>query len=323
MCSVTSVVKLNMKTFADRLNDRITQTDSFLCAGFDPRPETMPQWVFDQAKASSSTDAQYIVNSLVTFYSFVLDCVVDSICCIKPNLAFFEQWGIAGIQAYQEICSQSRLQDILIIADAKRGDIGSTATAYASAFFGDGSFKDVSTNNLRADAVTINPFLGFDTLEPFLQAARKANGGLFILVRTSNPGCVDIQGDPPGGPESSRASASDKIAQWINSNASQLTGNCGLSGLGAVVGATHPSEAVDLRAKMPTSFFLIPGLGTQGGSAKDATAGLTADKRAGIINVSRGLCSSFSSTDISKEQTERELKEKILGFLNSLHSATN
>ena len=184
-----------------------------------------------------------------------------------------------------------------VIADAKRGDIGSTAQAYSSAFLG----KDAP---FAADALTVNPFLGFDTLEPFIQDCEKYGKGIFVLVKTSNPGSAALQGE-----------TSHKVAEWLNQSGEKFIGACGYSSLGAVVGATHPEEARELRGAMPKNFFLIPGYGAQGGSAADAVAGFSKTKHGGIINVSRGLCGNIPA-DIQSYETLKATFESRIRKMN-------
>jgi orotidine-5'-phosphate decarboxylase len=178
--------------------------------------------------------------------------------------------------------------------DAKRGDIGSTAAAYSAAFLGHTAIRGKRASSFDCDALTVNPFLGFDTLEPFVKDCREHGKGIFILVRTSNPGAKDLQGLQADG-----SSVSDHVAHWIAKNEATLRGTCGWSGLGAVVGASYPDEARHLRERMPRSFFLIPGLGAQGADARDSVAGfgtLDGAKGGALVNVSRGLLEGSASS---------------------------
>jgi len=308
--------------FADRLQASIDKTKSCLVAGCDPVIERFPKFLVEDADRQAITDQDFIDHVLGQFTEAFLAAVTGHIAAIKPNAAFFEQYGLAGIQSLHRLCQRARAVDIPIILDAKRGDIGATAAAYSAACIGRTFLRGSRVPALDADAVTVNPFMGFDTLEPFIQDCLEYEKGVFILVRTSNSGAADIQGDVEAD-----KSVSNRIAAWIAERANQLMGQCGWSGLGAVVGATYPKDAAALRKKMPTSFFLIPGLGAQGGQASEAIAGFAKQDNVktrfggGVVNVSRGLlegpCSSAQElvSLISKnvERYNQELQQSLEG----------
>ncbi|RMG45072.1 MAG: orotidine-5'-phosphate decarboxylase [Candidatus Dadabacteria bacterium] len=294
--------------FADRLTDTIKRNNSILCAGIDPVIERLPAFITESVK-KEKTDSESIKKALLDFYLPALEALSASIACIKPNIAFFEQYGISGLLALKEIMGRARALELPVILDAKRGDIGHTAGAYARAYLDPENFSA----DFSADALTVNPFLGFDTLKPFIEACSKSGRGIFILVKTSNPGSGDIQDVQEG-----EKSLSEKIAGWIGEHAGRLAGSSGLSGLGAVVGATYPEEAKRLRELMPQSYFLIPGLGAQGGSGKDALAGLTTDGRGAVVNASRGLFAGFSDGISSRETLIEEILKRAKKFNNAL-----
>lgn len=278
-------------TFADRLFGSIERNSSFLCAGFDPVIDRFPPFILEQAAAKSSNNEDLIYHALLSFFEASLHALKDRAACVKPNLAFYEQYGIGGIRAFASICTVAREVALPVIADAKRGDIGSTAEAYSSAFLTGTKVSGRAIASFDADAVTVNPFLGFDTLEVFLKAAEASGKGVFILVRTSNPGSKDLQtvDDVEG------RSISDRLAEYVGEKAPMLEGKCGYSGVGAVLGATSPAVAVELRRKMPSSFILIPGYGAQGAGAADAVAGFSEKKHGAIINASRALLGKFEN----------------------------
>jgi len=275
-----------------------------LIAGLDPNIDSLPNFLKNSWKSD-------IYSLLVSYYSEALPVLAPHISAVKPNIAFFEQYSIEGLRAFQWVSAFSKDLKIPVIADIKRGDIGSTAEAYANAYLR-------SNNNLAhsfyADAITVNPFLGFDTLEPFIKACEETGKGIFVLVRTSNSGAKDLQDA-----KLDALTASEKIAEFLNKNANRLMDSSGYSALGAVVGATHPEEAKHLRNLMPKNLFLIPGYGAQGGTAKDAVASFNSDKRGGLINVSRGLFQIDQNLD--KETWKEELLKRVLNFNNELKTA--
>jgi orotidine-5'-phosphate decarboxylase len=276
-----------MPNFADQVHDAIQATGSFLVAGCDPVIEKLPEFLLAQAEARASSDAEFIDRALGSFSELFISAVAGKVAAVKPNIAFFEQYGVPGVAAFAKLCTALRSAGILVIADAKRGDIGSTAAAYSAAFLGKSRLRGRVVEGFTADALTVNPFLGFDTLEPFLKDCQDYGKGIFVLVQTSNPGATAIQGLRSDG-----RPVREYVAQWLAEHAGALAGSSGWSGLGAVVGASYPDEARRLRQLMPRNFFLIPGLGAQGAAATDSVAGfgVLAEKPGGaLINVSRGL----------------------------------
>lgn len=273
--------------FADRLQERIAKTGSFLVAGCDPVIDAMPTWLLNRAGKQARSDQEYISAALDVFVDCLLSAVSETVPAIKPNIAFFEQYGLRGLQVFETLCIRARDKGLQVIADAKRGDIGSTASAYGNAFLNGATVAGKSVPAFYCDALTVNPFLGFDTMSPFVDACRQNGKGLFVLVQTSNPGAKAIQGLVTEG-----VSVSERIAMWIAHESDKLIGVSGWSGLGAVVGAVYPSEAKRLREIMPNALFLIPGLGAQGGQASDSVAGFGSQNGmlgGGLVNASRGL----------------------------------
>jgi orotidine-5'-phosphate decarboxylase len=282
--------------FADRLTASIARTHSFIVAGFDPQLETFPEVVLAEATRTTRTDEEFVFAALTSFYTLALDALAPHVAAIKPNIAFFEQYGLGGLRAFDIVCRAARERGLPVIADAKRGDIGSTAQAYSRAFIGKVTVGARTIPTWNVDAVTVNPFLGFDTIAPFVADCLDHERGIFVLVKTSNPGSGDIQGIRGG---ESDLDISGSIARWLDKEGRKLLGTCSFSSLGAVVGAPYPAEAKRLRELMPRNFFLIPGMGAQGGTAADAVAGFGVNERGephgALINLSRGLLSAFSS----------------------------
>jgi orotidine-5'-phosphate decarboxylase len=280
-------------TFSDRLHASIKRANSLLVAGIDPIIETFPEFIIKEAHAKCVNDSEAVVYAIKNFYISALFELHKKIAAIKPNMAFFEQYGLAGLRALSYICDEAKNLDLPIILDAKRGDIGSTAKAYSNAYLGKAKYFSQNKAFVDCDALTVNPFLGFDTIKVFLDDCLEYGKGLFILVKTSNPGSNDLQDLIFG-----NDSLSSIVAKWVEQNANTLQGQNGLSGLGAVVGATHPEQIVNLRKQMSKSFFLIPGFGAQGGSASDAIKGcikVDGIHSGAIINASRAIFSDISS----------------------------
>lgn len=273
-----------MPTFADRLAEAVRARGP-LCVGIDPRWESLPKRVREKYAAhppESRAGAAYW-----WFASRVLELVRPYCGVVKPQAAFFEQAGTEGLVTLSHLMKRAKDMGFVTVLDAKRGDIASTATAYADAAFGP---------VWDADSLTINPYLGRDAVEPFLSAAKAAERGVFVLVRTSNPGAGLFQDLVCDGQPLYRHVAREVVA-W---NASTI-GACGLGDVGAVVGATHPRELAELRAAMPDVWLLVPGYGAQGGTAADVKVAYRADGLGAIVNSSRGVTFPFHPDDADWE----------------------
>jgi orotidine-5'-phosphate decarboxylase len=261
-------------SFSERLHERVLRLDTRVCLGIDPRPAAHP-WTDPAAHAH---DPARVGRAVAAYARAVLDATHDLVACVKPQSAFFEALGIPGLIALAQVIADARSRGVPVILDAKRGDIGSTAEAYAAAYLADGVFA--------ADALTVNPYLGLDTLEPFLAAAEAGGRGVFVLVKTSNPGSGDLQdvATVDGGRLHERLA--DALARR---NADMARDAHGYGPLGAVVGATYPRELAAARARLPGSILLVPGYGAQGGTAPDVAAAFDARGLGAVVNASRSL----------------------------------
>jgi len=307
-----------MNTCADKFQQSIDSNGSHLVAGCDPVIEKLPSFIIEGAQTKARTDSEFFERALRDFCEVFVSAIAGRVAATKPNIAFFEQYGLAGLSAFSSLCESLHAHKVPVIIDAKRGDIGSTAAAYSAAFLGHSKVLGRQASAFYCDALTVNPYLGFDTLEPFLKDCKEYGKGIFVLVQTSNPGAKDLQGLRVGS-----ESVSDHVARWIAKTAEALRGSCGWSGLGAVVGASYPEDARRLRELMPESFFLIPGLGAQGASARDSVAGfgIRNDKRGGaLINVSRGLLEGSAN---SADELRSLIMKNAMSFNGQIRDALN
>lgn len=278
-----------MSHFADRLAAACRAKGSALCVGIDPRWEALPREVREWHADGTLTA---VSAAFAHFSERVLDIVAPLVPVVKPQSAFFESCGPAGFMAQQHVLRKARAQGLITILDNKRNDIASTAEAYADAAFA-GTLVDGKRYPVwEADALTINPYLGRDAVEPFLASARKVNGGVFVLVRTSNKGAGLFQ-DLESRGKPLYQHVADAVGAWANEN----LGACGYGDVGAVVGATHPAELAALRQLIPQTIFLVPGYGAQGGSAADTAAAFRDDGLGAVINSSRGIIACFKPDD--------------------------
>lgn len=299
--------------FGNRLVTKIRSSKSFLCLGVDPHLDLIPK-IFDV-----NTKTSNIVGKVEKFCFSLLDAAVGLVPAIKPQIALFEQLGPDGMKLLSSLCKHAQSQNFLVIMDAKRGDIGSTSQAYANAYLG----KDAP---FPSDALTINPWLGIDSLEPFFKKASETSSGLFVLVHTSNKGSKDIQEISL----STGIKCYEHLANILKPIVEKHKGALGLSSIGVVSGATFREESVALRKLLPNAPFLIPGYGTQGASAKDACAPLVQDIKHsnllnfGLINASRSILFSEDSYLANNiEEWQKIILSKINSINNELTSIIN
>jgi orotidine-5'-phosphate decarboxylase len=267
--------------FADRLDNAIKAKGNPICVGLDPRFDQLPKPLIEAALKQHGRTPDAVAEAFIVFNKAILDAVADLVPVCKPQVAFYEEYGWRGMRAYEETIRYAKGKGLLVISDAKRGDIGPTALAYARAHLSER--VDPKDAGFEADALTVNPYMGHDTLEPYLEACASEGKGIFVLVKTSNPGSGDIQDMVTA----SIDTVYERVAELVRALGAKNMGTCGLSNVGAVVGATYPEQAAHLRRTMPDTIFLIPGYGAQGATAKDAVAGFRADKRGAIVNNSR------------------------------------
>jgi orotidine-5'-phosphate decarboxylase len=275
--------------FADRLVAACRAKGTALCVGLDPRWDLLPQEVRDRHAAGT---LQAMAAAFEEFCLRVLDVVAPLVPALKPQSAFFEACGPAGMAALQAVLGRARQRGLLTLLDSKRNDIASTAEAYADAAFAGTVCGGRRHPVWSADAMTINPYLGRDAVEPFLAGARRVGAGVFVLVRTSNKGAGQFQDLECGGKPLYRHVA-EAVATWAAEN----PGRCGYGDVGAVVGATHPSELARIRSWVPQVPFLVPGYGAQGGSAADVAGAFRADGTGAIVNSSRGIIAAFGPAE--------------------------
>lgn len=277
--------------FADRLHRKIDERGNACLVGIDPHLDLLPA-EFAAARDPSLPRSER-ARALADFCCAVVDVVAHQVPAVKPQSAFFEVFGADGALAWERVVRRAHEAGLLVIGDVKRGDIASTAAAYATAFL---EGTNANERDSLCDAVTLNPFLGEDSIEPFLQACARTGKGLYVLVRTSNKGSADFQRH--GAPELSYLVA-DKVVAW----GEKLRGASGWSSVGAVVGATHGAELRAFRARMPHTPLLLPGYGAQGAGASDVVDAFVRSPRGtfggALVNSSRGI--TFAWRDAAHE----------------------
>jgi len=270
------VARVAVTHFADRVAEAVERKRSQIVVGLDPVPDQLPV----ELRGEAVLGREHAAAACARFCCGIIDAVAPYAVAVKPQLAFFEALGADGIRAFEDVCEYARAAEMLVIADAKRGDIGSTARAYAAAYV-----EPRQDAPPVADAITVNPYLGRDAVEPFLAACRRDGAGIFCLVKTSNAGGADVQD----------VRLSDGTVLWqhvaglVREWGEDLIGEHGLSAAGAVVGATFPREVAEARRLLPQAVLLLPGIGAQGGRPADVAAAFTSGPASALVSASRSI----------------------------------
>lgn len=270
--------------FSDRLLRAIATKGSPICVGIDPVFEQLPDAVAGKPADRDGNDTESVIDAIFDFTTNVLRTVAPHVPVVKFQSAYFEKYRWEGVEAYYSLVQEAKDLGLLVIGDVKRGDIGSTSAAYADAHLGEAAMID--TESVAPDAITINPMLGIDSIEPFVKTARDENKGLFVLVRTSNPGSADFQDVKLIDGRTWSELVADRLNDLTADGA--LMGEDGFSSLGAVVGATQTHTMQSLRGRLPKSIFLLPGYGTQGATGEMTRAAFI-DGRGAIVSASRSI----------------------------------
>lgn len=269
--SVSPDTTSGQSNYADRLEQAVAACGNPCLVGLDPHTDLMPD-DFAVVRDPNAPRAER-ADALSAFCLEIIDLVAGRVPAVKPQSALFERLGADGGQAWERVVAAASAAGLIVIGDVKRGDIGSTARAYAEAYL---------SEQPACDAITVNPYLGADSLTPFLELCRANARGIYVLVRTSNPSSSGFQlhGEPP---------LCDVVARAVSEWGAELVGEQGLSAVGAVVGATHPDELRRLRSVMPRTPLLLPGYGAQGAGAADIVGGFLDGHRGALVNSSRGI----------------------------------
>jgi orotidine-5'-phosphate decarboxylase len=302
-------------SFSDRLISSIRARGNPCVVGLDPRVDLMPAFI----KAGRGEPTREVIRSIVTdFHELVIDAVAELVPAVKPQLAFFEQYGSAGVEAFENTVASAKKRGLLVIADGKRNDISSTAEAYAAAFLGEADILGHKQKVFDADAATVTPYLGRDSLTPFTDACAMFGKGLFVVLKTSNPGSRDFQDQPVA---ATGRPLYESIAATVHELGSALVGDSGYSSIGAVIGATFPEDGRKLRGLMPQAIILVPGYGAQGGSAESAAACFNNDGLGAVVSSSRGITYKYPSPDIACHAFVAAVRENTLRMIDDITNA--
>lgn len=292
-----------MTSFSERLHAAIKKKRTPALVGLDPRWESLPTDLKEKAAAAGGTTGEIRARAYQEFSIRIIEVVASLVPAVKPQSAFFEACGPAGVEALRNVIAAAREAGLIVICDAKRGDIGSTAEAYAAAYL---AGEDPEAAPFAADCLTVNPYMGVDTLQPFVDRAAKVGAGIYVLVRTSNPGAGDFQ---------DRATESVKlfenVADRIEDLSAELANGSEYGPVGAVVGATYPEELEQLRQRMPHVPLLVPGYGSQGGTSAGVAGAFDESGLGAVVNSSRGIIFSYQKGRLAEEFGEAKWESAV------------
>lgn len=294
----------------DKLIENTIRTKNPSVVGLDPDIGKIPACY--KVNAGSSHPFEAVANVIYEFNRDVIDTVADLVPAVKPQMAFYEKYGSYGVAAFEKTVAYAKSKGLVVVEDAKRNDIGNTAGAYADGHLGCAELLDGSRiPSIDADFLTVTPFLGSESLRPFVDVCERHGKGIFVLVKTSNTSSGEIQDVVT----SEGMTISQSIAKYVSEQAETFMGEHGYSSIGAVVGATYPEEAVTLRRLMPKSYFLVPGYGAQGGGARDILPCFNEDGLGAIVNSSRGILYTHMTNEERAQCSRQE-------YLLSVRTAT-
>ena len=305
----------------DQLIEKIEACQNPTVVGLDPRLSMIPEAIREEAYEKYGKTPEGAAEAFYLFNKEILDAVYDLIPAVKPQVAMYEMYGVPGLAAYIKTISYAREKGLIVIGDIKRSDIASTAQAYADGHIGVAPVEGEKYEIYQEDFVTLNPYLGVESIEPYFKNMKDYNKGIFVLVKTSNPGSGQIQ-DLLAGPEDKPLY--EIVGGLVEEWGSDFRGQYGYSDVGAVVGATHPEQGKRLREVLPHTFFLVPGYGAQGATAQDLRGCFDKEGRGAIVNSSRGIIAAWQKEKYASafraDQWAQASRQAVLDMKEDLNS---
>lgn len=302
----------------DRLIEKIKKTNNPTVVGLDPNLDLIPRFIKEKSFEDYGENLQGAANSVLVFNKMIIDALYDIVPAVKPQSAYYEMLGYHGIEVLKETIDYAKSKDMYVILDGKRNDIGATSTAYACAYLG----KTVLSENNKqkafgADSLTVNGYLGYDGIKPFAETFEKGKT-IFALVKTSNKSSGELQDlELKNGRK-----VYEEMAYLVDKWGKDSIGEYGYSKIGAVVGATYPEELKNVRKSNPNTYFLVPGYGAQGGTAKDVANAFNNDGLGAIVNSSRGILYAYAKGnykemefDIAARNEAIKMRDEIVSFI--------
>lgn len=300
-----------------QLIEKIQKTKAPICVGLDPMLNYIPEHILKKSFGDFGETLEGAADAIWNFNKEIVDHTFDLIPSVKPQIAMYEQFGIEGLKVYEKTVRYCQDKGLLVIGDAKRGDIGSTSAAYATAHLGKVKVGNSVCTAFNTEFLTVNPYLGTDGVKPFVDVCKAENKGLFVLVKTSNPSSGEFQDKLVDGRPVYELVA-DKVVEW---GADCMDG--AYSNVGAVVGATYPEMSAILRKLMPNTYFLVPGYGAQGGTSKDLKPCFNEDGLGAIVNSSRGIIAAYKQEKYARfgaEHFAEASRQAVLDMVADINS---
>lgn len=301
----------------DKLIEKIKATGNPTVVGLDPRLDYVPAFVKERAYAKYGKTLKGAAKAMLAYNKMIIDEIYDLVPAVKPQIAMYERYGVSGLKCYVKTIEYAKKRGLVVIGDIKRSDIASTAEAYSDGHIGRAFVEGIGYEVFKEDFITLNPYLGSDSITPFLKDCSEYEKGLFVLAKTSNPNSGEIQDLIVDG-----APLYEKVGKLISKWGEELIGVNGFSEVGAVVGATHPEQAKRLREIMPNTFFLVPGYGAQGGKAEDLAVCFNNDGLGAVVNSSRGIIAAYMKEpykgSFSEEQFAKASRQAVIDMKNDL-----
>lgn len=282
----------------DRLIEKIVEKQNPTVAGLDPKLSYIPDFIKEEAFAKYGKTLEGAAEAILVYNKALIDALCDIVPAVKPQAAYYEMYGWQGVRALTETIAYAKSKGMFVITDGKRNDIGTTMEAYATAHLGVTDVDGTEAAAFGADALTVNGYLGADGIVPVVNVSKKMDTGMFVLVKTSNPSSGELQNLELEGSETIYLHMGNLCEEW----GKELMGKYGYSGVGAVVGATYPQQLTELRKELTHTFFLVPGYGAQGGTAKDIAGAFDSNGLGAIVNSSRGIMCAWQKEDGCKPE---------------------
>ncbi len=304
----------------DRMIEKIEQTQNPTVAGLDPKLDYVPEYIKAKCFDKYGETLKGAAKALLEFNKGLIDALYDIVPAVKPQAAYYEMYGTAGVKTLYKTQEYARSKGMYVITDGKRNDIGTTMEAYAAAHLGKVKVGGAEYEPFLGDALTVNGYLGSDGIKPLIKVCAENDKGIFVLVKTSNPSSGELQDKLVDG-----MPIYELMGKMCEEWGKELPGAYGYSGVGAVVGATYPEQIKQLRAALPHTFFLIPGYGAQGATAKDISAAFDSNGLGGIVNSSRGIMCAYKKQEVNERDyaiaARKEairMRDEIMGIVGKI-----
>ena len=300
----------------DLLIEKVAAMSNPTVVGLDPRLEYIPGFIKEQSYQRFGTTLEAAADAVLRFNKSLIDALCDTVPAVKPQCAYYEMFGWHGMKALAETIEYARYNNMFVIADAKRNDIGPTMEAYAQAYLGQTEVETSSNEAFNADALTVNPYLGSDGIIPLTEICAKFDKGIFVLCKTSNPSSGELQ-DIVCGELPLYMLVAELAEKW----GEQLPGKYGYNGVGIVAGATYPEQLARLRERLPNTMFLIPGYGAQGGQAQDIACAFGREMTGVIVNSSRAIMCAYQKHGVPETGFTQAARTEAIAMRDALRNA--